>query len=254
MTKLGKYLVFANLVLSLCFLGIAAGVATNRIDWPGTGKAGATEIKAGIALKTEEIKKFQEAASAAYTRYSAALPDLLKVEQDRPAKQTWYEDQLSILATGKDKADKPFAGQIGNLKYVNGQLQIDPKTGLPVLEPAGADLKPIPAMMDDLANIVGDEKKNIEGDLPKEMKKVANHMKEEERLTKEVNGDPKEKTKGLRDLLAEEVAVEKNLQGELEYLRPLRYNRQVEAALLLKRQLSLKTRLDELKNLGVAAR
>ena len=61
-------------------------------------------------------------------------------------------------------------------------------------------------------------------------------------------------TSHLRDLLAEEVGVEKNLQGELEYLRPLRYNRQVEAALLLKRQLSLKTRLDELKNLGVAAR
>ena len=246
MTKLGKYLVFANLVLSLCFLGIAAGVASNRIDWPGTGKAGATEIKAGIALRTEEIKKFQEAASAAYTRYSAALPDLLKVEQDRPAKQKWYEDQLSILATGKDKAGKPFAGQIGNLKYVNGQLQMDPKTGLPVLEPADPGLKPIPAMMDDLAI--------VHADVQKVMKDVANHMKEEERLTKEINGDPKEKTKGLRDLLAEEVAVEKNLQGELEYLRPLRYNRQVEAALLLKRQLSLKTRLDELKNLGVAAR
>jgi hypothetical protein len=245
MTKLGKYLVFANLVLSLCFLGIAAGVATNRIDWPGTGKAGATEIKAGIALKTEEIKKFQEAASAAYTRYSAALPDLLKVEQDRPAKQKWYEDQLSILATGKDKAGKAFAGQIGNLKYVNGQLQLD-KNGLPVLEPADASLKPIPAMMDDLAI--------VHADVQKVMRDVANHMKEEERLTTEINGDPKAKTKGLRDLLAEEVAVEKNLQGELEYLRPLRYNRQVEAALLLKRQLSLKTRLDELKNLGVAAR
>jgi hypothetical protein len=245
MTKLGKYLVFANLVLSLCFLGIAAGVATNRIDWPGTGKAGATEIKAGIALKTEEIKKFQEAASAAYTRYSAALPDLLKVEQDRPAKQKWYEDQLSILATGKDKAGKAFAGQIGNLKYVNGQLQLD-KNGLPVLEPADASLKPIPAMMDDLAA--------VHADVQKVMRDVANHMKEEERLTTEINGDPKAKTKGLRDLLAEEVAVEKNLQGELEYLRPLRYNRQVEAALLLKRQLSLKTRLDELKNLGVAAR
>ena len=50
MTKLGKYLVFANLVLSLCFLGIAAGVATNRIDWPGTGNghpaAGPTELPA----------------------------------------------------------------------------------------------------------------------------------------------------------------------------------------------------------------
>jgi hypothetical protein len=54
--------------------------------------------------------------------------------------------------------------------------------------------------------------------------------------------------------LAEEVAVEKNIQDEMEYLRPLRYNRQVEAALLLHRQQSLKRRLDELKNIGVASR
>src|SRR5207248_8481673 len=108
------------------------------------------------------------------------------------------------------------------------------------------DLKPVPAMMEDL--------KALQADIKTVMTTVANHIREEERLTKEINGDAKAKTKGLRDLLAEEVAVEKNLQGELEYLRPLRYNRQVEAALLLKRQLSLKARLDELKNLGVAAR
>jgi len=152
---------------------------------------------------------------------------------------------INFAWTGKDKAGKAFAGQIGNLKYVNGQLQLD-KNGLPVLEPADASLKPIPAMMDDLAT--------VHADVQKVMRDVANHMKEEERLTKEVNGDPKEKTKGLRDLLAEEVAVEKNLQEELEYLRPLRYNRQVESALLLKRQGALKSRLDEMKNVGVASR
>ena len=248
MTKLGKILVFVNFVLSLCFLGIAAGVASNHIDWPGTAKAGgAGEIKAGIASKTDEIKKFQEACSAAYTRFNAALADLVKVEQERPAKRKWYADQLSILATGKDAAQKPIQGAtVSNLKYVNGQLQVDPKTGLPALVEPIQGLKPIPEMMDDL--------KAVQADVQKVMTDVAKHIQEEERLTKEINGDPKAKTKGLRDLLAEEVAVEKNLQGELEYLRPLRYNRQVEAALLLKRQLSLKARLDELKNLGVAAR
>jgi hypothetical protein len=87
----------------------------------------------------------------------------------------------------------------------------------------------------------------------RETQRVADLMKEEGRLTLEMNGEAG-KTKGLRDLLAEEVAVEKNLQEELEYLRPLRYNRQVESALLLKRQQSLKSRLDELKNAGVASR
>ena len=58
----------------------------------------------GIARQTEDIKKFQDAASAAYTRYNVALGDLAKVEQERPAKRKWYDEQLSILATGKDAA------------------------------------------------------------------------------------------------------------------------------------------------------
>jgi hypothetical protein len=241
MTKLGKYLVFINLVLALCFLGIAGGVASNRIDWPGAGKG---EVKFGIALKTDEIKTWQQEANSAYARLSAALPDLLKVEQERPAKQKWYADQLSILDTGKD-TDGKANNTVSELVYQKGQLQTDPKTGLPVLKPM-ANLKPKPDMINDLAA--------VQAEINNVMVQVAKHMQEEERLTKEINGDPKAKTKGLRDLLAEEVAVEKNLQGELEYLRPLRYNRQVEAALLLKRQLSLKARLEELKNIGVAAR
>jgi hypothetical protein len=241
MTKLGKYLVFINLVLSLCFLGVAAGVASNRIDWPGTAKG---ETKAGIALKADEIKSWQQEANSAYTRYSAALPELLKVEEERPAKRKWYADQLSILETGKD-TDGKAVNTVNELVYQKGQLQIDPKTGLPMLKQI-QNLQPKPKMIDDLAA--------VQAQIQDEMKKVAGYMKEEERLTKEINGDPKEKTKGLRDLLAEEVSAEKNLQGELEYLRPLRYNRQVEAALLLKRQLALKARLEELKNIGVAAR
>jgi hypothetical protein len=241
MTKLGKYLVFINLVLSLCFLGVAAGVASNRIDWPGTAKG---ETKAGIALKADEIKSWQQEANSAYTRYSAALPELLKVEEERPAKRKWYADQLSILETGKD-TDGKAVNTVNELVYQKGQLQIDPKTGSPMLRPI-QNLQPKPQMIKTLAD-TQDEIKRVMGD-------VATHMKEEERLTTEINGDPKAKTKGLRDLLAEEVSAEKNLQGELEYLRPLRYNRQVEAALLLKRQLALKARLEELKNIGVAAR
>ena len=248
MTLLGKILVFANLVLALFFLALGIGLATNRVDWPGTMKTGpAAEMKAGIALKSEEIKNWQQAASVALGRYALAMPELLKVEKERPERQQWFADQLGILRTGKDMAGKPFMGKIRNLVYKNGQLQLDDK-GYPVMADMPAvpfDLKPIPEMNQELA---------ATQDLVKrETQKVAELMKEEGRLTLEMNGEAG-KTKGLRDLLAEEVAVEKNLQEELEYLRPLRYNRQVESALLLKRQQSLKSRLDELKNVGVASR
>jgi len=248
MTLLGKILVFANLVLALFFLALGIGIATNRIDWPGTMKTGpAAEVKAGIAGKQEEIKTYQQAASQALGRYALAMPELLKAEKERPERQQWYADQLIILQTGKDVAGKPFMGKIRNLVYKNGQLQLDDK-GYPVMADMPAvpfDLKPIPEMNQELVG--------FQDALKKETERVATLMKEEGRLTLEMNGEAG-KTKGLRDLLAEEVAVEKNLQEELEYLRPLRYNRQVESALLLKRQQSLKSRLDELKNVGVASR
>jgi hypothetical protein len=248
MTKLGKILLFANLVLALFFLSLGIGVSTNRVDWPGTMKTGpASEVKAGIEFKKQEIDRLQKAASQALGRWSAAMPDLVKVEQEKPAKQKWYDDQLSILQTGKTLDGKPFMGQIRALSYKNGQLQFD-KEGYPAFEPLPAGpvaLKPIPEMNKELAD--------NQALVKKEMDKVADLMKEEGRLTLEINGESG-KVKGLRDLWAEEVAVEKNIQEELEYLRPLRYNRQVEAALLLNRQLSLQKRLDELKKIGVASR
>ncbi len=248
MTKLGKFLLFANLVLALFFLGLGIGVSTNRVDWPGTMKTGpASEVKAGIEFKKQEIDRLQKAASQALGRWAVAMPDLLKVEQEKPAKQKWYDDQISILQTGKDLAGKPFMGPIRALSYKSGQLQPD-KEGYPAFEaiPAGpVDLKPIPEMTKELADNQDLVKKEID--------RVAGLMKEEGRLTLEINGEAG-KVKGLRDLLAEEVVVEKNIQEELEYLRPLRYNRQVEAALLLNRQQSLQKRLDELKKIGVASR
>ena len=247
MTKLGKFLVFANLVLALFFLALGIGVATNRVDWPGTMKTGpSSEVKAGIALKTEEIKNYQQASSQALGRWAAARDDLVKVEKDLPERQKWYAEQLSILQTGKNAAGQPFQGPIRGLVYKGGQLVPD-KNGYPDLQPIQfpLELKPIPEMQQMLA-----DNQDL---VKKEMDKVAGLMKEEGRLTLEINGEPG-KTKGLRDLLAEEVAVEKNIQEELEYLRPLRYNRQVEAALLLKRQQALKSRLDELKSTGVASR
>jgi hypothetical protein len=248
MTKLGKFLVFANLVLALCFLGLGIGVTTNRVDWPGTMKSGpAGEIKAGIAQKDEEIKKLQTAASQALGRWAPLLPELVSLEKEQPMRQAWYKDQLSILQTGKFADGKPFQGPVRTLSYKAGQLQFD-KDGNPLLDPMPAvpfQLMPIPEMNKLLAD-TQDAVKN-------EMDKVAKLMEEEKRLTLEINGKPGE-IKGLRDLLAEEVAVEGNIQDELEYLRPLRYNRQVEAALLLNRQLSLKKRLDELKSIGVASR
>src|SRR5262249_32838250 len=151
-----------------------------------------------------------------------------------PQKQKWYADQLAFLATGNDAASNAMkTAKVSRLVYKDGQLQLDNK-GYPVLEPLPprlkVELQPISQMVKNRAG--------LENDIQKEMAQVANAIKQEKERTVEIDGeDSKEsKKKGYRDLLAEQVQVEKQIQAELEYLRPLRYNRQVEAELLLQRQ------------------
>src|SRR5262249_15782090 len=174
MTKFGKFLVFANLVLALFFLALGIGVATNRVDWPGTMKTGpASEVKAGIALKTEEIKNYQQAASQALGRWTAAMADLLIVEKQQPERQKWFAEQIGILQTGKDASGKPYQGPIRGLVYKGGQLVLD-KNGLPELQPLnlpGLELHPIPEM----ERMLADNQDLVK----KEMEKIAGLMKEE---------------------------------------------------------------------------
>ena len=93
----------------------------------------------------------------------------------------WTRDDFTAVLRHIEGQD--LAGMIG-LKRVIGETEVALVPKRPrkarVIEPAGADLKPIPAMMDDLAT--------VHADVQKVMRDVANHMKEEERLTKEVNG------------------------------------------------------------------
>jgi CHASE3 domain sensor protein len=55
------------------------------------------------------------------------------------------------------------------------------------------------------------------------------------------------------DLAAQELANQKSL-AEQEYLRPLLYNRQVEAQILVKRRKALEARLKELETVPVVRR
>jgi hypothetical protein len=248
-TLAGKIFVFINLVLGLFFAGMALAVITHRVNWPGIKGAAPDQAEGLIKQKQDEIKKWEQGAQNGLARHEEALKELLVLEEDLPRKQKWYADQLAFLATGKDAAGKPLKdAKVSRLVYKGGQLELDDK-GYPKLEPLTSKLKeglkPIPQMVA--------IKTAVEEDIQMRMGEVAKVIAREKMLTLEINGN-NGMPKGFRDLLAEEVMVEKDIQAELEYLRPLRYNRQVEAELLLKRQGSLKGRLRELEKIGVAVR
>jgi hypothetical protein len=235
MTLLGKILVFVNLVLSLGMAAIALGIYTNHIDWPAILE---TKDPQEVA-RTAEVTRAQQAVELAARRLDAARATLAELEQRRPANQKWYDEHLALLESGK--------GPLSNLVYdKNGKLQVDPKTELPVLAQAPG-LRSRKDFLEGPGGIAETEKL-----IQDQMKKINDDVKIEEELTKEINGD-KGKEKGLRDLLREEQQAAQNARGELEYLRPLRYNRNAELGLLLKRQQALKARRQELQQLGTTA-
>jgi hypothetical protein len=85
-----------------------------------------------------------------------------------------------------------------------------------------------------------------------ETAKAKDYLARAEVLTLEINGTKAPPQKGLRDLLAEVENNHRNALEELEYLKPFRYNREVESGLLLKRQTALKARIAELEKTSAA--
>lgn len=244
-TRLGKIFVFVNLTFSLLFAGLALGIATNRIDWSGTGKAVPGEVAQGeLAKRKAELRRRSELAGAATEVWQKERAELLKTEKQRVDDQQWYEAQLDILR-GKDKKGNEVKAPITALVYDANGLKIDEKTGRPVLQPvADKPLESNEAMQRTLA----DTKHAID----EELDKIAKLEKQEAELTLEINGE-KDKMKGLRDLIAEEERVKQNAAAETETVKPVRVNREVEASLLKKRRLALEARIRELESFAGAA-
>ena len=102
MTRLGKLLVLLNAGLSLGLAGLAFGIYTNRIDWPGTAPAAGGEKTVGeFAQKKAEVEDAQKAAGVALTRLEEARAQLVHLEDRRPKDQEIYVKQLQALE-GKD--------------------------------------------------------------------------------------------------------------------------------------------------------
>jgi hypothetical protein len=134
--------------------------------------------------------------------------------------------------------------------YVKGELQFDPK-GYPAMRPAtDKGLTSLRALSEEY-----ETKQNAIRAVRVEIEKL---IEQEKALTEELVGKDLGKdrgtVKGLRaDLAAQELANQKSL-AEQEYLRPLLYNRQVEAQILVKRRKALEARLKELETVPVVRR
>lgn len=239
MTRVAKWFIFLNLVVSIVLASWAMGIYTQRIEW-GPKAATADRAAGELAKRNEEIKRYQEARTRSEARFDTNAQALAALERRRAEDVAWYAKELRDLETA------PTA--VKTLLYDRGQLRLD-ANGRPALEEykndAGQAVPGVQALNKQYAQ--------LQGEITAEMQALDQLVKEAKTLTEQINGDGMTR-RGLRaELAAEQQARRESLQ-EQDYLEPLRYNRQVDTELLLKRQKQLKTRLQELQGSSAVTR
>lgn len=231
MTKLGKYLIFINVALSIGMAAFALGLYSNRIEWGG---AKPSDSDSEIGRLTTDIKNRQDVLVKAVTRVKRDRADLARLEAFQVQARDFYAKQLRELETGR-------GGQPVNVLVYNdkGALQTD-ANGFPALQPGAQNLRGRDPLEQDL--------KRLEGQITEVMEETKKVMDGEAELTKQLNGQPQ----GLRVLLAQMQEALKRSVDELKYVRRERINNREAASSLVHRQQQLRDRKETLQKAAVA--
>ncbi|HTK78088.1 MAG TPA: hypothetical protein VL371_22670 [Gemmataceae bacterium] len=241
-TKLGKWLVFINLTLSLIFLAWAIGLYTNQVHWNTPPSDGGQKIQGMIEELNGEIKQLAAARDAAEDRWNSGTALVRALETERPQRNLYYATLLRSARLGDVPQIRPPVQQLeiapngGVVLKLNGRppYLID---GQPALSVAGYN----------------NAHKERAAQIDEAHKQVTAIIGETEKLTRQINGvDPPgggervtAEQKGLRVVLATEQGVASKLRLEQEYLRSPITNFMIDTQLLQKRSTALKNRLGE---------
>lgn len=245
MTKTGKYLTYANLILALVFLSWAIGLYANAVPWHTPPAGDGVRVQGQVDQLKEQIGAATRSRDAADNRWADATLELQALEKQRPQLQNLYANRIKAARRGNVQGIEPpvqnleFQGE--NVKPTGAPVQFD---GAPALT------------FDGYAKAIQDKIKEI-ADTHDEINKV---VEEKAALTRQIDGfDPPggaervtADQKGLRRRLYELQKQADDLRLEQEYLRSPLTTATLETSLLMKRQAALNARLNELKNAGTA--
>jgi hypothetical protein len=244
MTKVGKWLVFINLTLSLIFLAWAVGLYTNQVHWNAPPSDGGQRIQGMVDELKAEIQQLATSRDSAEERWHSASALVRALETERPQRQAYYATLLRSVEKGDVAQIRPPVQQLeiapngGVVLKLNGRppYLLD---GQPALSVAGYNA----ALAERSAQIDATHKQ------------VVSIIAETEKLTRQINGvDPPgggervtAEQKGLRKVLAEQENVAHQLRLEQEYLRSPLTNFMIDNQLLQKRHAALTARMGELQ-------
>jgi hypothetical protein len=253
MTTLGKVLVLMQVALSFALAVLAFGLYCNRIDW-STNKISAAEPNkeppgGELYLRQENVKKAQANLGVSETRWSGERTLLLARQQRRLDDQQWYAGQLDHARNRAAPGDWVQAVVLAP----NGQADRQwwapsrPRLGQP-LDPKGqpANYLSLDRFSNEVVAILEEIKKVIE--------QYTELVKEGERLTNVLIGDPVTKEKGLRQRYDSAQQQLKDVLEEQFRVEPLLVNTRVESQLLLKRRDQLARQVREMEEKLLAAR
>lgn len=250
MTMFGKTLVLLNLAFSLFLASWAFALWTNRIDW-SDAKGTADQIAGRFAQNKAILDGggqgggLYNALGPAESSWRLGRTEALAVEARRLADRAFYLAEIEHLENKAVAADPArqvsFAAKDDEANNVRrGQVVIDPRTRLPVME-----------QVKDLQSLAFYDKE-LEQRLAQRAAADAKHKEqidEAVKLTEQLIGP-----KGLQQRLVDERHKYEDVIDELKVVYPLVVNTKVESELILKRRAALRKRIDELKGVGVAAR
>ena len=258
MRKIGKFLVFANLVLSLLFLGWALALYTQRLDWAPHKNmfTGEVNLESGkLYHLLEDVKLLVEQRDLAETRFNADEGKLHRLFDQRTTYNKWYADQLSLARTGLDTTGKkddpedyPVRRLVRDPKDPNGLLIRDPKQREPVKDSRNVAVRSIGECEQEYKKLL-EELKTLQADIAKLITYNAE-------LTKEIAGYKDEKgtvqSRGIRGQLEDRNTYKKLWEDEVAYLRPHVVNQLINVEQQKRRLAALEGRLKELQP-GVVA-
>jgi hypothetical protein len=252
MTGLGKTLVFLNLAFSVLLMGWALGVYTNRIDFSNVTAKGPTgeQIAGEFAKRAPVIDELWGGVRPAQVNWRGARTALAAQEGQQVKEWEWYHGEMDhnrLKATPKDPARQVVIADRDNdaLGVKKGQVDLDPKTGLPKMVPVmeKGDVG-LPALV------------FLDAKLQEVLTSIHEVQDLHEKQIKEAIAETEKLIgpKGLHQRLIDEREKRRDVIAEVKLVRPLVINTVVEAELIHKRHRQLVLRIEELKRIGVAVR
>jgi hypothetical protein len=257
MTLLGKIFVMFNLAVSFMMAVAAFGLYATNLDYDSEtrSKTGQPQEPARFTAVRKEVEDVLKTKAPVDGSWRNARNALWRRQEDRLATLAWYDKQINHERNLARLPDNPAM-----MVELRNHLPVPVKPGsgeLTMVQALDRDGKTMPSLVVAISQWENAHKDNLVV-----LEKLRKEMARDKALTQQLTGtaepidEESKKDKditpsvwriGYRQLLVNERVKREGVESEINSVRPLFINTQVESGLLKQRKESLQERIKELK-------